>query len=254
MAITTIDGHTIAYPGITGEAFDENGLMTIVVPLNFPTIEAALAFSPARVATVLGISGVKLISSPISRSDSNEHLVTYTFKGVKADWTFANADNAATFIYTPADTELPIGTNKNFKELKDTYGWKADDPLTDPNGPGHFPYWKKDNESNGRSDIAGTTSFLSSGGDFRKIYVARTIPASIFQGVNKIYTSPTGIAGTVAAALANIASAQKRGWLKRMPRWETKGLGSAVRIEEVWRLTGPNGLNAATLKIYDFAQ
>lgn len=252
MATTSIDGYTIAFPGVTGEAFDENGITTIVVPLNFPTLASALAFDPSRVAIVLGLSGVKLVSSPITRSDSNEHLVTYTFRGVQQSFSFAAAEAAATFLFTPADVELPIGTNRNFATLKSDYGWTPDD-VKDPQGPGHFPYWKKAIEANGKSELYGTTSFLSNGGDFRKIYVARTLPTSIFSGVNKLYASPTGIGGTIAAALSTIASPQKRGWLKRMPRWETKGLGSAIRIEEVWRLTGPDGLNAASQKIYNFA-
>ncbi len=249
--ITTIAGHVIAYPGITGEVADENGIVTLSVPLNFPTVESALAFDPAAVLSALSITGVKLISSPITRSDSNEFLVTYTFKGVSGTWTNAKADDAATFLFTPADSDLPIGTNKNLKYLRDNYGW-IPDSIADANGPGHFPYYKKDVEANGLSALYGVSSFLSNGGDFRKIYVTGTLPTSIFSGVNRIYASPTGIGGTVAAALSTIAAPQKRGWLKRMPRWETKGYGSAIRIEEVWRLTGPNGIDQAYLDIYNF--
>jgi hypothetical protein len=245
----TIDGHMVPDPGITGEVYDENGITTVTCPVLFPTLLIALAFDPARVATVLGLSGVKLTGSPITKWVEQQVIVTYTFKGIQSTWNFAKSDAAATFLFTPADLDIPIGANPNFATLKADYGWTPDDP-NDPQGPGHFPYYKKASSANGASPLYGTASFLGTGGDFRKIYVASALPSGLYTNVGKLFASPSGIGGTIAASLSSIAAPQKRGWLKRCPQWETKGIGSAIRIQEVWRLTGPNGYTADTQKIY----
>lgn len=228
----------VAWPGLTGELFDSNGLTTIEVPVNYPTLAVAFTVDPARVAQDVGLSGVKLVGSPISRSESDEILVTYKFQGINQTWDSTKADARATYALMGIDSEAPAGTHPNLVNIKTKYGWEPDDPK-DANGPGHFPYWIKGVEANGKSPLYGYDAWEYAASEFTKTYVQTTGtgPASAWANVGKIVANPPELLKAFGLVTQN-----GRNWKVRSPQIES--VGSAIRITEKWKLSDPGGWNA----------
>lgn len=241
MASLKIRGqYIVAWPGLTGELFDANGLTTIEVPVNYPTLAVALAMDPAYVAQDVGLTGVKLIGSPISRSDSDEVLITYKFQGISQTWNFSKADAAATYQLLGIDSEAPAGTHPNLVNLKAKYGWVATDPVNVPDGPGYFPYHSTGTYSSaGKSPLYGFDAWEYAASEFTKTYVqtAGNGPASAWAAVGTIVANPPDLMKAFG-----LVTQSGRNWKVRAPQIET--VGSAIRITEKWKLSDPSGWNA----------
>lgn len=229
--------YLVPSPGVTGELADANGLTTLQVPVNFPTLLEAFAMDPLRVASQCGITGVKLIGSPVEQSETMEFLVTYKFQGIgKQAWNGTTADAQATYQLLGIDTDSPAGSHPNLVNLKTKYGWVADDP-NDPQGPGHFPYFMPDGTT--KSPLYGTDAWENVAAEFVKTYVIKPGSASIaaWSAIGTIVANPPDL-----VKATGLTTQSGRNWKVRSPNIET--LGSALRISEKWKLSGPGGWNA----------
>jgi hypothetical protein len=241
-----IDGkYLVADPGPSGELGDKSGLCTVEVPVNFPTYAEAFAMDPARVAAQVGLTpGLALVGSPFERSPSLEVLVKYKFQGVPTTWNPTQGEQRATYQLLGTEGDAPIGAHPKFANLKTVYGWIPDDPEY-PDGPGRFPYYKLNNPANGISKAYMTESWLTTGAEFRKTYVIRTGSApSAWNNVGAIFTNPPDLFKAFGVVAQN-----GRKWIKLAPQLENN-LGSATRVTERFRMTGPGG---ALPELYEYA-
>lgn len=234
-----VDGkYLVPDPGITGELADANGLTTLEVPVNFPTLPEAIAMDPARVAFAVGISGVKFMGAKLSRSDTMEYLGTYKFQGIAANtWNVNTANERATYQLLGIDSDAPAGAHPNLVNLKVKYGWMPDDPEK-PQGSGYFPYYINNNPANGKSPLFGTDAFEITGAEFVKTYVLRYGTAvAAWAAIGTIVANPPDL-----LKVMGLTTHPTRNWKVRSPNIET--LGSGLRVTEKWKLSGPGGWNA----------
>ncbi len=233
-----IDGkYLVADPGPTGEVADKNGLQTVEVPVNFPTFQEAFAMDAGRVASQVGVpSGLMLIGSPFERSQSLEVLVKYKFQGVPVSWTPENGKDRATYSLTGTEGESPMELHPRFGRLKAIFGWHADDITLGANSPGRFDYFLPNTTT--PSKAYGTQGWITTGAEFQMTYVTRGVPASIFNNVGKVFN----YLPEFLKAFGWGAFFDGRNWLVLAPKVE-KNLGSAARVTERFRLSGPGGVN-----------
>jgi hypothetical protein len=243
MSRILVEGQYLVTEGIAGQYSDENGLQTLSVPVSYPTLALALSMDPAKVALAMGLnSGLKLVSSPLKQNELMHYTVTYTFQGVSQTWDFAAADAAATFSLTGTEGEAPIAAHPNFAALKAKYGWDPD-MADDPDGPGHFPYRKP---GGAISPAYGVQGWLVTGAEFQKVYVLRSVPSQTWSQVGEIFANPPDLMRAFG-----LVTQQSRKWIKLAPNLE-RNLGSATRVTERYRLTGPDPQNVIR-DIYNYA-
>lgn len=138
----------------------------------------------------------------------------------------------------------PIETHPNFEVFEPIYG--PYDPL---NRTWQRVPTAKQSSAGGLSANAnaaqpvtnpmfGTTSFLSPGAVFRKMYTATKMDSSIFQGIGT-KDEPQGLDDFNKDFANWVQTESKRDWLRLSPKINKRG--GAYQITEEWMLSGPRG-------------
>lgn len=168
---------------------------------------------------------------------NEQAIYTYTYEGAQDD--FVPDDDLVTFELDLTMTEEPIETHPNFETLKTTYGWnpqKRQFAETAPNANSGSTGLSggNSNKKPKKSPLYGVDSYLVIGGTFRKNYITRVIPSTIFKGIGVAVSAPPGL-----SKFPLPKAAKNRNWLRLAPRVQRRG--NVVQISEQWMMSGPRG-------------
>jgi hypothetical protein len=227
-------GHLVAN-GITGNAGDERGIVSVSIPVIVPDLPAAFSLSPSTVASAVSISGLTCKSRPFRMQDDGEFEVTFNFEGAPAEFNF-EAPEAITYELDGSTSEDPIESHWDFDRLVQIYdGDHFDDLGLQWQGFGRIAKTKGElagaRADNKKNPLFGTTSYYVGGCVWRRTMVSKTFPPSMLRALGKI-DSPPG----------NPPPAEgKQNWLKI--RVSARWRGNCWEIAEEWLLSGDAGWN-----------
>lgn len=222
-------------PTLHSVQMDRHGLITAVIKVQRRLTEvdflSALANAPKIGLPLVGVQ------YGISRGLA---AIDYLYEGL--DPGGSDSDNLVTYELDTSMSEEHIKTHPAWLTLKKAYGWDEEKECFPEYLPGEAskssssPLSKGKQRANGKSDLAGSDSYLNAGCVFRRSYAARSIPGSIMRGIGTIVKTPEGI-----RQFKLPAAARRRNWLKLAPRLRARG--NAIEITEEYMLSGPNGWN-----------
>ena len=198
--------------GVAGSV-SKTGLASITVPFYVDTLAEALTVTPD-----FGIT-LPMVSRQFRETENGGFEVSLTYEGLEDD----PADDQADFELDVSMSDDPIQTHRDFKTLKETYGWDTAEERFPEKDPNQEP-----------SPAYGVENYLAVGAVFRVTTTKRTIPGHVLKGIGTIVETPPGIA---QFQIPN--SDGRRNRLKCAPK--IKRRGHAANITEEYLLSGPQG-------------
>ena len=232
MAVTTQIGTRVAR--------DKRGLITASMGFVVDSIEETMGSLPS----VLGL--IEVGRNGTEREDKR-FLVQVEYEGANSDGIAGEDDNSE---YDSSFREEPIETHPSIKGLIAYYGGEIDPvskrvtfsldmPKKTSGSKGLGGTGALQAQIDGKNPLYGLSTYLVLSAVFRRQYIKKTLPTSIFSNIGKIVKSLPGGYPTPA----------NHDWLIRPPKVSKRG--GAYEISEEWVMSPPGGWPP---QVYDLIQ
>lgn len=239
-----IDGKYLVLQGISGNVADAQGVASLSVGVNVPDLETAFSLDPAKVAKAVGIQGLLCTSRPISQDQDGEYTIQFQFEGAKDE----PPESSIEWSIDADLSDEPIQTHPSFDWMKTFYGWdenKGDFAELLPTASGGAKAVSKAQDTAPKKNpFHGVTSWLSPGVVLSISYATKSVQRSVMENIGTLVSAPPG------NYQIRIPKFKNRLWLKMAPHINSNG--TAVRVTEKYRLTGPT--SGAEWVLYDVSK
>lgn len=236
-----INGVHVVLLGTTGNAGDANGVASITIPVEVDTLVEIFALLAEDVAAAVGLKGVVCTARPFSQLADGGYQVQFVFEGFNQTVTYEQAKNSVTVKFTPEERQDPIETHPKFtgtNGIGKTYKYNSETGKfaqnVDGSGGGSTALQAADKTVLGNNPMYGVDSWINFAGTFTRSYAVTEPPADLWDKVGMLIDAPPD------ADRIRLKKFKNRKWLKCAPSIESgeRGSGSAIRIEERYKLTG----------------
>lgn len=212
----------------TRVARDKRGLITASLSFVVDSIEETMGGLPA----VLGLAEV---GRNATEREDKRFLVQVDYEGASSDGIAPEDDNSE---FDESFREEPIETHPDIKGLIKYYGGEVDPvskrvtfamdlPKTASGGNGLGGALKP--QQDGKNPLYGLSTYLVLSAVFRRQYLKKTLPVSLFSSIGRVVKSLPG----------GFPTPSGHDWLIRPPKVSKRG--SCYEVTEEWVMSPPGG-------------
>lgn len=213
---------------------DKTGLVRVVVPWEVYTLADCDHFTPNEEI------GLPITDRSAEEFEVGTWRLLLTYEGLVQE-PEPEDENSIEVSFQGNMSQDPIRSHHNFAFLKKKYGWEKIEggsygfpELLPASGTGSNPHGGGGTKTK-LSDVHGTEAWLVAEGVFTATYTTRNPPGDLMDGVGTAVGTPRHW------RLLGIPVPRGRNFLKQMPDLDRRG--SAVRVTEKYRMSGPKGIN-----------